>query len=96
MTKVEQIKAWLDLFAPGYVRGSNYLSHVTSIDMGYVELWTANIHWDDEEKEIRFFTQYEPEVFCMEENCIHWPRSHWEDIVLDYQGETLWTQVEAV
>lgn len=86
---------WLDLFAQDH-KGKNFRSYVISIDVGRAEFWSTNIHWDQEEEEIYFFTQYEPKIFCDQENCDHWPRSHWEDITLDYQGKTIWTQVEAV
>lgn len=93
-TNMEQDN-WLEIFANDH-KGTNFRSYVTSIDVGRVEYWTANIHWDKEEQQIILFTQYEPKLFCMEENCVHWPRSHWEDIVLDYQGNNVWTQVEAI
>ena len=86
---------WLSIFAKDH-KESNFRSYVVSIDVGRQEFWTCNIHWDSNEEEIYFFTQYEPKLFCREENCIHWPRSHWEDITLNYRGKTLWTQLDAV
>ena len=64
------------------MRGSNFRSWVVSIDMGYREAWCASVHFD-ESGELYFVTQYEPQIMCQEDPCLHLPgRCHWDDLIL--------------
>jgi hypothetical protein len=85
---------FLHLFAVDK-QGQNFREYVQSIDYGYGEFWSILFVWNDYDSDletytVRFLTQYNPPRFCREGNeCMHFPRNHLDDCVVDYTGDLL-------
>jgi hypothetical protein len=70
-------------------KGRNFREYVQTLDYGYGEFWSIMFFWED--KQISFHTQYNPPRFCREENCMHFPRNHLDDCIIDFDGNIIET-----
>lgn len=56
----------------------NSRSYLVSVDYGFNDAWCASIMWDDDG--VYFYTQYEPEILCSDNPCLHLPqRCHFDN-----------------